>query len=37
VDPGRKVSFDWPLLRIVRRTRTDWAPFYLAPRSLWSE
>jgi hypothetical protein len=21
----------------MRRTRTDWAPFYWAPRSLWSE
>jgi hypothetical protein len=34
---GRKMSLDWPILRIVRKTRTDWAPFYWAPRRLWSE
>jgi hypothetical protein len=32
----RKTSSDWPLLRIMRRTRTDQAPFYWSPRSLWS-
>jgi hypothetical protein len=35
--PGRKTSSGWPLLRIMRRTRTDRAPFYWAPRSLWSK
>jgi hypothetical protein len=25
--PGRKMSLDWPLLRIVRRTRTEQTPF----------
>jgi hypothetical protein len=33
--PGRKTSLGWPLLRIMRRTRIDQAPFYWAPRSLW--
>jgi hypothetical protein len=32
--PGRKTSLGWPLLRIMRRTRMDQAPFYWAPRSL---
>jgi hypothetical protein len=36
VAPGRKTSSGWPLLRIMR-TRTDWAPFYWALRSLWSK
>jgi hypothetical protein len=34
--PGRKASSGWPLLRIMRRTRTDLALFYWAPRGLWS-
>jgi hypothetical protein len=34
--PGRKNSLDWPLLRIIRRTRMDWAPFYWAVMSIWS-
>jgi hypothetical protein len=28
VAPGRKTSSDWPLLRIIRQTRADRAPFY---------
>jgi hypothetical protein len=36
-DPGKKTLLDSPLLRIVRRTRTDEAPFYWVPRSLWTE
>jgi hypothetical protein len=34
--PGRKTLSGGPLLRIVR-TRIDHAPFYWAPRSLWSK
>jgi hypothetical protein len=37
VAPGRKTSSGWPLLRIMRRTREDQAPFFWAPRSLWSK
>jgi hypothetical protein len=37
VAPGRRMVLGWPLLRIVRRTRTGWAPSYWAPRNLWSE
>jgi hypothetical protein len=37
VAPGRKTLLGWPLLRIMRRTRTVWAPFSWAPRSLWSK
>jgi hypothetical protein len=33
---GRKTLSDWPLLRIVRKTRIVQAPFYEAPRSLQS-
>jgi hypothetical protein len=29
--PGRKTLSGWPLLRIMMRTRADWAPFYWAP------
>jgi hypothetical protein len=36
VVPGRKTSSGWQLLRIMRRIRMDQAPFYWAPRSLWS-
>jgi hypothetical protein len=28
VASGRKTSSGWPLLRIMRRTRMGWAPFY---------
>jgi hypothetical protein len=31
------MTLGWPLLRIMRRTRMDRAPFYWAPRSLWSK
>jgi hypothetical protein len=34
--PGSKTLLGWLLLRIMR-TRTDQAPFYWAPRSLWSK
>jgi hypothetical protein len=34
---GRKMLLEGPLLRIVRKTRTDWAPFYWAPKNLWSK
>jgi hypothetical protein len=33
--PEKKTSSDWPLLRIVRKTRMDQAPSYWVPRSLW--
>jgi hypothetical protein len=32
VAPGRKTLLGWPLLRIMRRRRMDWAPFYWAPQ-----
>jgi hypothetical protein len=35
--PGRKTLSGWSLLRIIRRTRTDQAPFYWASRWLWSK
>jgi hypothetical protein len=35
--PGRKTVSDWQAWKALRRTRTDWVPFYWAPRSLWSE
>jgi hypothetical protein len=34
---GRKTSPSWPLLRIMRRTRMNWAPIYWAPKTLWSK
>jgi hypothetical protein len=35
--PGRKTLLDWQAWKAMRRTMTDQAPFYWAPRSLWSE
>jgi hypothetical protein len=35
--PGRKVVLDWQDWKAMRKTRTEQAPFHLAPRSLWSE
>jgi hypothetical protein len=32
VVPGRRTVSGWPLLRIVRRTRTDWALFHWVPQ-----
>jgi hypothetical protein len=35
--PGRKIFLDWQPQKALKRNRTDWAPFYWAPRSLWSK
>jgi hypothetical protein len=34
---GRKTLSVWKAWKAMRRTRTNQAPFYWAPRSLWSK
>jgi hypothetical protein len=34
---GRKTLSVWQAWKGMRKTRTDWSPFYWAPRSLWSK